>query len=99
MSSLPQIRDEAGAVARLQKRGYLFGAPRSSVLITGGMARDWPDARGVFCTRNQPDEPTLVCWVNEEDHLRIMSLADGADVHAAFKSFAEVPTHFLSCDE
>eukprot|EP01052_Picozoa_sp_SAG31_P028343 SAG31_NODE_2727_length_5181_cov_7.977568_4_plen_442_part_00 len=80
-----------GTLASLARRGYLFGQPRSPVLTTSGMARDWPDARGVFCTNMDlgQNSAALVCWVNEEDHLRLMALSAGANIRHVFEVFSK----------
>ena len=46
---------------------YLFDKPVSPLLTSSGMARDWPDARGIFHNHKK----TFVVWVNEEDHMRV----------------------------
>lgn len=73
-------------LARLRRRGYIFGKPRSPVLCASGMDREWPDGRGVFSSADR--EVPFVAWLNEEDHLRLMCLANGSDVKAAFGVFA-----------
>lgn len=40
------------------------------------MARDWPDARGIY----HNDAKTFVVWVNEEDHSRIISMQKGGNM-------------------
>uniref|UniRef100_A0A673AB12 Creatine kinase U-type, mitochondrial n=1 Tax=Sphaeramia orbicularis TaxID=375764 RepID=A0A673AB12_9TELE len=40
--------------------------PVSPLLTCAGMARDWPDARGIW----HNNEKTFLIWVNEEDHTR-----------------------------
>merc|ERR1712121_293755 len=45
---------------------FLFDKPVSPLLTCAGMARDWPDARGIW----HNDNKTFLVWVNEEDHLR-----------------------------
>merc|ERR1719313_2046193 len=54
----------------LRKMGNLFQEPDSTLLLASGMARHWPDARGVF----HNDAKTLFVWFGEEDHLRIVSM-------------------------
>merc|ERR1719336_3298040 len=44
----------------------LYDKPVSPLLISAGMARDWPDGRGVFLSNDKK----LVVWVNEEDHAK-----------------------------
>lgn len=68
----------------LRKRGFLFEEPDSSMSLSSGLARQWPDARGVFC--NQSDN--LWAWVNEEDHLKLFSGQPDSNLHAAFYRLA-----------
>jgi len=69
----------------------LFDKPVSPLLIASGMARDWPDGRGFFMNQDK----TLVVWVNEEDHLRIISMQQGdqgtggCDMYAVFERFCK----------
>jgi len=55
------------------EKHLLYDKPVSPLLISSGMARDWPDGRGFFIN----EEETLVIWVNEEDHCRIVSMQQG----------------------
>ena len=48
----------------------MFDKPVSPLLTSAGMARDWPDARGIFLNSKK----NFLCWVNEEDHIRIVSM-------------------------
>ncbi|XP_078575743.1 arginine kinase-like [Branchiostoma floridae x Branchiostoma japonicum] len=48
--------------------------------VAAGIHRDWPEGRGIFYN----DAKTFLVWVNEEDHLRIISMQKGADVKAVF---------------
>lgn len=45
-----------------------------------GINSDFPKGRGVFSSSDRK----LIVWVNEEDHLRIMSLEKTSDLSAAF---------------
>jgi hypothetical protein len=58
----------------LLDRGFLFQIPTARNLLTGaGAARSWPNNRGIFHNATQ----TALCWVNEEDHCRIISMETG----------------------
>lgn len=46
----------------------------------GGLNRNWPDGRGVFANTAQ----TFSVWVNEEDHLRFISITPNADIAGAY---------------
>merc|ERR1719321_1961000 len=54
----------------LRTAGNLFQEPDSTLLLASGMGRHWPDARGIF----HNEAKNLFVWVNEEDHLRIVSM-------------------------
>lgn len=45
-------------------------------LQTANACRYWPDGRGIFHNKNK----TFLVWVNEEDHLRIISMQPGGNV-------------------
>ncbi|KAI8486268.1 hypothetical protein Bbelb_359840 [Branchiostoma belcheri] len=45
-----------------------------------GISQHWPEGRGIFYNKAK----TFVVWVNEEDHLRIISMQKGADVQQVF---------------
>jgi arginine kinase len=45
-----------------------------------GIMRDFPDSRGVFLADNQE----FMIWINEEDHLRIISMDSGSDLAGTF---------------
>merc|ERR1711988_608411 len=54
----------------LRTCGNLFQEPDSTLLLASGMARHWPDGRGVF----HNNDKNLFIWVGEEDHMRIVSM-------------------------
>jgi creatine kinase len=64
---------------------FLFDKPVSPLLTCSGMARDWPDAREIW----HNDQKTFLVWINEEDHLRLISMQKGGDMKAVFKRFCE----------
>ncbi|KAL8203686.1 UNVERIFIED_CONTAM: Creatine kinase S-type, mitochondrial [Gekko kuhli] len=49
---------------------FLFDKPVSPLLTCAGMARDWPDARGIW----HNNDKTFLIWINEEDHTRVERL-------------------------
>jgi creatine kinase len=67
----------------LRSGGNLFQEPDSTLLLSSGCGRHWPDARGIFCN----DAKNFFVWINEEDHMRIVSMEKGDNVHAIFKRF------------
>merc|ERR1712159_515456 len=68
-----------------------------TLLLASGMARHWPDGRGIF----HNDAKNLFVWVGEEDHLRIVSMqgSRAAPSHEG-KQIKEVTARFIrACDE
>ena len=49
------------------------------------MARDWPDARGIF----HNDRKNFLVWVNEEDHTRVISMQKGGNMKEVFERFCD----------
>jgi creatine kinase len=64
---------------------FLFDKPVSPLLLASGMARDWPDARGIF----HNNDKNFLVWVNEEDHLRVISMEKGGNLKSVFARFAK----------
>ncbi|XP_069494229.1 creatine kinase B-type isoform X1 [Ambystoma mexicanum] len=62
---------------------FLFDKPVSPLLLASGMARDWPDARGIW----HNDNKTFLVWLNEEDHLRVISMQQGGNMREVFERF------------
>merc|ERR1712042_340710 len=69
---------------------FLFDKPVSPLLTCAGMARDWPDARGIW----HNDEKSFLVWVNEEDHLRVIAMQKNSDIRDVFRRFCEGLTKF-----
>ncbi|CAH1242911.1 CKB [Branchiostoma lanceolatum] len=59
--------------------GYLF-RENDKYQAAAGISRDWPEGRGIFYNKDK----TFLVWINEEDHLRIISMQKGADVKVVF---------------
>jgi len=69
----------------LQGAGFLFQKPTgSNVLANCGAARDWPDARGIYHNKDK----SFLVWVNEEDHMRCISMQNGGNVKEVFDRWA-----------
>ena len=62
---------------------FLFDKPVSPLLLASRMARDWPDARGIW----HNEKKNLLVWVNEEDHTRIISMQQGGNMREVFTRF------------
>ncbi|XP_051539167.1 creatine kinase S-type, mitochondrial-like isoform X1 [Myxocyprinus asiaticus] len=68
---------------RLINDHFLFDKPVSPLLTCAFMARDWPDARGIW----HNNEKTFLIWVNEEDHTRVISMEKGGNMKRVFERF------------
>merc|ERR1711871_987371 len=80
----------------LQESGFLFQKPGGGTLLTNaGAARYWPDGRGIF----HNDDKTALCWCNEEDHCRIISMQNGGNVKAVFARFCALSDAMKSSAE
>jgi len=64
----------------LRKKNFLIPKPDSSINILAGLARDWPDARGIYVSSSN----TCTAWINEEEHLRLVENVDGCDFTNTF---------------
>ncbi|XP_061553882.1 creatine kinase, mitochondrial 2a (sarcomeric) isoform X1 [Phycodurus eques] len=62
---------------------FLFDKPVSPLLTSAFMARDWPDARGIW----HNNEKTFLIWINEEDHTRVISMEKGGNMKRVFERF------------
>jgi len=71
----------------LIERHILFDNPNEWT-IASGLGRDWPDGRAIYANVSdiQSQNAEFIIWVNEEDHLRIMTLKKGGDIQGAFTS-------------
>jgi creatine kinase len=69
---------------RLIQDHFLFQAPDEPMLLSWRMERDWPHARGIY----HNEAKSSLVWVNEEDHLRIISMEKGNNARAVFDRFA-----------
>ncbi len=54
-----------------------------------GICRSWPEGRGAFHNHAR----TLQLWVNEEDHLRMIAVQDGADMRAVYARLVRASQH------
>lgn len=68
----------------LRGKGNLFQEPDSTLLLCSGMGRHWPDGRGIFHNK----EENFFVWLNEEDHMRIISMQKGDGIKQIFVRFA-----------
>jgi creatine kinase len=70
---------------QLRTAGNLFQEPDSTLLLSSGCGRHWPDARGIFFNNDK----NFFVWLNEEDHMRIISMEKGDNVKNIFCRFAK----------
>jgi creatine kinase len=69
---------------RLQEDHFLFQEPDEPMLLSWRMERNWPHARGIY----HNEEKSALVWVNEEDHIRVISMEKGPNIRAVFDRFA-----------
>ncbi|KAJ8340277.1 hypothetical protein SKAU_G00349100 [Synaphobranchus kaupii] len=79
--SLTQMTDQEQQ--QLIDDHFLFDKPVSPLLTCAGMARDWPDARGIW----HNNDKTFLVWINEEDHTRVISMEKGGNMKRVFERF------------
>merc|ERR1712224_502306 len=70
---------------QLRTAGNLFQEPDSTLLLSSGCGRHWPDARGIF----HNDQENLFVWANEEDQMRIVSMEKGDNIKRIITRFAD----------
>merc|ERR1712002_1122310 len=78
---------------QLRANGNLFQEPDSTLLLSSGCGRHWPDARGIFHNEAQ----NFFVWVNEEDQMRIVSMQKGASVKRIITRFADSTQKIQTC--
>ena len=49
-------------------------------MLDAGGCQDWPAGRGIYLSVDRQ----MIVWVNEEDHLRIISLQQSGDLHNVY---------------
>lgn len=76
----------ADKTKELRGNGNLFQEPTGPALLAAaGAGRDWPNNRGIFCA----DSGKFFTWVNEEDHMRIISMEEGGDIVGIFTRWSK----------
>lgn len=70
---------------RLIKEHFLF-KEGDRFMEAAGFTREWPEGRGIFYN----NEKTFLVWVNEEDHLRIISMEQGGNISSVFDRLCRV---------
>merc|ERR1739848_37837 len=64
---------------------FLFDKPVSPLLTCAGMARDWPSGRGIWHNAAK----NFLVWVNEEDHIRVISMQKDGNMHEVFTRWCD----------
>ena len=59
---------------------FLFRG-KDKMQAASGYHEHWPEGRGIFVSKNKK----FILWLNEGDHLRIISMETGGDVRAVFE--------------
>lgn len=77
----------------LIERQIMFPDP-DEFSIAAGLARDWPDARGLYCD-DWRDTPGIMIWCNARDHFWIISTAKvcSARLYCSYVFFVFVILH------
>lgn len=65
----------------LVQKHLLFNDGEDNCLRSAGGYNDWPNGRGIFMN----DAETFIIWVNEEDHIRIISMEQGASLKSVWE--------------
>jgi protein-arginine kinase len=63
---------------------YLFRAG-DRMQAASGYYNHWPYGRGIFLS----DDKKFIMWINEGDHLRIISMEEGPNVQSVFDRFSK----------
>ncbi len=75
-----QIRDIPESQSIYLKKKHLLFSGNDRFQREAGIERDWPESRGIFLS----DDEKSIVWVNEEDHLRIISMEKGEKIAETF---------------
>ena len=54
--------------------------------MAAGAEKDWPKGRGIFLNHDK----TFLTWINEEDHIRIISMQKGGNLAAVYQRLVKV---------
>jgi protein-arginine kinase len=74
---------------KLIEEHILFKISNKFFKSAGGYA-DWPIGRGIFINKTK----TFIVWVNEEDHIRIVSMQQGANLREVWERLVKVSLCF-----
>merc|ERR1739845_264008 len=68
----------------LYKDHIAFNKSTCPFSASAGLNRDWPDQRGVW----HNNQKNFVAWINESDHIKLISLQKGGNMKEAFTRWA-----------
>lgn len=96
-------KKEGGISAELEQNlleeGVMFSKPVSAEAIFSESYRDWPNARGVAYAEEKTGEKCGFVWVNEFEHIRIVSRDNGFNIKKSFARFCKLSKAFESAVE
>jgi len=76
----------------LRAAGLCVEKPDSAVAMSAGLDRDWPEARGTFASADR----NLALWINEADHIKLISRDRSENMQAAFGRLSIVESSLRS---
>ena len=62
---------------------HLLFQDNNSYLKSAGIFDDWPIGRGAYISKNKE----FIIWINQEDHIKIISLVKGVDLNRIYRIF------------
>ena len=65
-------------------KNHLLFKGEDKYLETAGIQGDWPAGRGAYIS----EAKNFMVWINEEDHMRIIYLAEGADFNTIYEKWS-----------
>lgn len=71
---------------QLIEEHILFNDAEDKYLNSAGGYNDWPIGRGIFMNHAK----NFIVWVNEEDHIRIISMQKGASLKQVWDRLVKV---------
>ncbi|QED23651.1 ATP--guanido phosphotransferase [Candidatus Deianiraea vastatrix] len=72
---------------KLRKEHLLFNdITEDEHLNAAGISGDYPHARGIYISKDKK----LVIWINEEDHMRVISIQENYDIRSVFENLVHL---------
>eukprot|EP00756_Hemistasia_phaeocysticola_P058841 Hpha_TRINITY_DN35504_c0_g1::TRINITY_DN35504_c0_g1_i1::g.84614::m.84614/K00933/E2.7.3.2; creatine kinase len=80
------LRDwDLATLSGMTEIGLAFSKHAAEPAVAAGYNRDWPDGRGLFVNPRR----SLAVWVNEKNHIRVVSRGAVSEIQDSFKRLAE----------